>query len=52
MFFFTVTFEAMGHNSVGFRLTFAESAVEFCAALGLVLAGAGVNGALGGRAIG
>ncbi len=52
MYFFTTTFEAIGRNSVGFRLTFVESAVEFCAALGLVLAGAGVNGALGGRAIG
>jgi O-antigen/teichoic acid export membrane protein len=52
MFFFNTTFEAIGRNSIGFRLTFAESTVEFCAALGLVLAGAGVNGALGGRAIG
>jgi O-antigen/teichoic acid export membrane protein len=52
MLFFTTTFEAMGRNSVGFRLTFAESAVEVFAALGLVIAGAGVSGALGGRAIG
>jgi O-antigen/teichoic acid export membrane protein len=52
MVFFTVTFEALGRNSIGFRLTFAESTVEFCAALGLVLAGAGISGALGGRAIG
>jgi O-antigen/teichoic acid export membrane protein len=52
MLFFTTTFEAIGRNSIGFRLTFAESFVEFCAALTLVLAGAGVSGALGGRAIG
>jgi O-antigen/teichoic acid export membrane protein len=52
MYFFTTAFEAIGRNSVGFRLTAVESAVEFSAALGLVLAGAGVSGALGGRAIG
>jgi O-antigen/teichoic acid export membrane protein len=52
MYFFNTTFEALGRNSIGFRLTFAESVVEFCAALGLVVAGAGVSGALGGRAIG
>ena len=52
MLFFTTTFEAIGRNSIGFRLMFAESVVEFSAALGLVLAGAGVSGALGGRAIG
>ena len=52
MLFFTTTFEALGRNSVGFRLTTAESGVELCAALGLVLAGAGVTGALVGRAIG
>jgi O-antigen/teichoic acid export membrane protein len=52
MLFFTTTFEALGRNSVGFRLTTVESGVEFCAALGLVLAGAGVTGALAGRAIG
>jgi O-antigen/teichoic acid export membrane protein len=50
--FFTTTFEALGRNSVGFRLTTAESALEVSAALGLVLAGAGVSGALVGRAIG
>ena len=50
--FFITTFEALGRNSVGFRLGFAESGVELCAALGLVLAGAGVSGALAGRAIG
>jgi O-antigen/teichoic acid export membrane protein len=52
MYYFTTTFEAIGRNSVGFRLTFAESMLEVSAALGLVLAGAGVSGALGGRAIG
>jgi O-antigen/teichoic acid export membrane protein len=52
LLFFTTTFEALGRNSVAFRLVFAESGVEFCAALGLVLVGAGVSGALAGRAIG
>jgi O-antigen/teichoic acid export membrane protein len=52
MLLFTITFEAIGRNSVGFRLTFAESALEVSAALGLVLAGAGVTGALAGRAVG
>ena len=35
MYFFTTTFEAIGRNSVGFRLSLVESAVEFSAALGL-----------------
>ena len=52
MYYFTTTFEAIGRNSVGFRLTFTESILEVSAALGLVLAGAGVSGALAGRAIG
>lgn len=52
MLLFTTTFEAIGRNSVGFRLAFAESAVEATAALTLVLAGAGVTGAIAGRAIG
>ena len=52
MYYFNTTFEAIGRNSVGFRLTFVESIVEVSAALALVLAGAGVSGALGGRAIG
>jgi O-antigen/teichoic acid export membrane protein len=52
MYYFTTTFEAIGRNSIGFRLTFAESMLEVSAALGLVLAGGGVSGALGGRAIG
>ena len=52
MLLFTTTFEAIGRNSVGFRLAFAESTVEATAALTLVLAGAGVSGAIAGRAIG
>jgi O-antigen/teichoic acid export membrane protein len=52
MVFFSVALEALGRNSIGFRLTFGESAVQFSAALALVQIGAGASGALGGRAIG
>ena len=46
------TFEALGRSSLGFRLASAESALEASSSIALVLAGAGVAGAVGGRAIG
>ena len=52
MVLFTASFEALGRNALGFRLAFSESAIEVSASLALVLAGAGVAGAAGGRAIG
>ena len=52
MLLFSTTFEALGRNSLGFRLAFSESALEVSASLALVLSGAGVAGAVGGRAIG
>jgi O-antigen/teichoic acid export membrane protein len=51
MLLFTVTFEGLGRNSLGFQLALSESAVEATASVSLVLAGAGVVGALVGRAI-
>jgi O-antigen/teichoic acid export membrane protein len=52
MLLFLSTFEALGRNSLGFRLAFSESAVETGASVLLVLAGAGVAGAAAGRAVG
>jgi O-antigen/teichoic acid export membrane protein len=52
MLLFTTTFEALGINSVGFVIALSESALECMSSLILVLAGAGVAGAVGGRAIG
>ena len=49
---FTGLFEAMGRNSLGFRLVLAESSVEVGASVALVLLGSGAAGAAGGRAIG
>ena len=49
---FTSTFEALGINSMGFVVYLSESALEGLSSLTLVLAGAGVTGAVGGRAIG
>jgi O-antigen/teichoic acid export membrane protein len=50
MLLFTAAFEAVGRNSLGFRLAAAESALEAFGSAGLVLAGAGVIGAASGRA--
>jgi O-antigen/teichoic acid export membrane protein len=52
MLLFTTVFEALGINSMGFVIAFAESALEVLSSLILVLAGAGIAGAVGGRAIG
>lgn len=52
MALFIASFEAVGRNALGFRLAFSESAVEVGASVALVLAGAGVTGAVAGRAIG
>jgi O-antigen/teichoic acid export membrane protein len=52
MLLFSTAFEALGRNALGFRLAASESALEGSASLGLVLAGAGVTGAVAGRAIG
>jgi O-antigen/teichoic acid export membrane protein len=52
MLLFTITFEALGVNSMGFVIALSESALECISSLILVLAGAGVAGAVGGRAIG
>jgi O-antigen/teichoic acid export membrane protein len=52
MLLFTTMFEALGINSMGFAIAFSESALEAVSSLILVLAGAGVTGAVGGRAIG
>ena len=52
MLLFTITFEALGVNSMGFVIALSESALECISSLVLVLAGAGVAGAVGGRAIG
>jgi O-antigen/teichoic acid export membrane protein len=49
---FLASFEALGRNSLAFRLVFSESAIETAASIGLVLAGAGVAGAAGGRLAG
>ena len=51
MLLFTTAFEALGINSMGFVIAFSESALEALSSLVLVLAGAGVAGAVGGRAI-
>ncbi len=52
MMLFTTTFEALGINSLGFAIALSESAVEVVSSLTLVLLGAGVSGAVGGRVIG
>jgi O-antigen/teichoic acid export membrane protein len=52
MLLFTTMFEALGINSMGFVIAFAESALEAVSSLVLVLAGGGIAGAVGGRAIG
>ncbi len=52
MALFAGSFEALGRNSLGFRLALSESAVECGASVALVLLGTGVGGAVGGRAIG
>jgi O-antigen/teichoic acid export membrane protein len=52
MVLFTATFEAVGRNALGFRLALTESALEVTASVTLVLAGAGVTGAVCGRAFG
>jgi O-antigen/teichoic acid export membrane protein len=49
---FAATFEALGRNSIRFRMTLSETLLEVGASLALVLAGAGVAGATLGRAIG
>jgi O-antigen/teichoic acid export membrane protein len=49
---FLASFEALGRNSLAFRLVFSESAIETAASIGLVLAGAGVAGAAAGRLAG
>jgi O-antigen/teichoic acid export membrane protein len=49
---FAGSFEALGRNSIGFRLALGESAVEAGSSIALVLLGAGVAGAAAGRAIG
>jgi len=51
MLLFTTAFEALGINSKGFVIAFSESALEVVSSLTLVLAGAGIAGAVGGRAI-
>ncbi|MGH2957306.1 MAG: oligosaccharide flippase family protein [Solirubrobacterales bacterium] len=52
MTLFLASFEALGRNSLAFRLVFSESAIETAASIGLVLAGAGVAGAAVGRVVG
>ncbi len=52
MTLFLSSFEALGRNSLGFRLAWMESAVETGASILIVLAGAGVAGAAAGRAVG
>lgn len=52
MILFSATFEATGRNALGFRLALTESALEVSASVGLVLAGAGVTGAVAGRTFG
>jgi len=52
MALFADSFNALGRNSLHFRLALSESAVEVGASVSLVLLGAGVTGAVGGRAIG
>ena len=49
---FAGAFEALGRYSLGFRLALSESALEAGTSVALVLLGAGVVGAAGGRAIG
>jgi O-antigen/teichoic acid export membrane protein len=49
---FAGSFEALGRNSIGFRLALSESAIEAGSSIALVLLGAGVTGAAAGRAIG
>lgn len=49
---FAGAFEALGRNSIGFRLALSESAIETSTSIALVLLGAGVTGATAGRAIG
>jgi O-antigen/teichoic acid export membrane protein len=50
--FFLGTFEAVGRNSLGFRLAASESSVEAGVSIAIVALGAGVTGAVAGRAIG
>ena len=52
MFLFTTVFEALGRTSLGFSIVLSESALEAVASVVLVLSGAGVSGAIGGRVIG
>jgi O-antigen/teichoic acid export membrane protein len=52
MLLFTTAFEALGRNALGFNIALSESALETVASIALVLAGAGVTGAIAGRAIG
>ena len=49
---FAAIFEALGRNSIRFRMTLSETLLEVGATLALVLAGTGVAGAALGRAIG
>jgi O-antigen/teichoic acid export membrane protein len=49
---FAGAFEALGRNSIGFRLALSESALEASSSVVLVLLGGGVTGAAAGRAIG
>jgi O-antigen/teichoic acid export membrane protein len=49
---FAGVFEAVGRNSLGFRLALSESVLEATSSIALVLGGAGVAGAAAGRAIG
>jgi O-antigen/teichoic acid export membrane protein len=49
---FMAAFEAIGRNSIAFRVAFFESATETVSSIALVLAGAGVVGAVTGRAVG
>jgi O-antigen/teichoic acid export membrane protein len=52
MFLFTTTCEALGRNSIGFGIAVSESALEAVLSVTLVLTGAGVTGAIAGRAVG
>jgi O-antigen/teichoic acid export membrane protein len=50
MMLFTTTFEALGRNVLGFRLSFSKGLLEVTSTVVLVVAGAGVVGATAGRA--
>jgi len=52
MFLFMASFAALARSSIGFRLAFSESAVEATASVTFVLLGAGITGAVWGRAVG